>query len=433
MGSKRIKGIAVKAKGALPVADAKPGQALGKWMTEHLDLTFHFHDVGTAGGLRGLSLAGGLPTYNFQEGSFAGDEKITGTTMRDTILIKRDTCYACAVRCKRVVEVKEPERLKVDPVYGGPEYESLSALGSNCGVDDLILLAKANELTAAFGLDSISSGMTIAWAMECFERGLLSADDFDGESLKFGNGDDVLRGLELLAYRKGKLGDLLAEGVKRASERVGRGTAEYALHVKGQELPMHEPRIKHALGMGYTVSPTGADHMHNMHDTVFGAESPALDRIRQYGDFQPVQAHGFDENKLQLWFHQTTWRHFLDSVGLCHFLPYSPSQMTEVVNAMTGWQTDIWELLEVGKRSATLAQLFNVREGLTPQDDALPKRFFDGFRNDNSATGKPLDPAEVEQARQWYFGKMGWSDRGAPTDAELERLGLGEYAGAAAS
>jgi len=428
MGSKNLKGIAVKAKGALPMNDPKPAQELGKWMTQNLDLTFHFHDVGTAGGLRGLHLAGGLPTFNFQEGSFEGNEKITGTTMRDTILVKRDTCYACAVRCKRVVEVKEPAELKVDPQYGGPEYESLSALGSNCGVDDLIVLAKANELCAAYGLDTISTGATIAWAMECFERGLLTAEDTDGEELRFGDGRAVLRAIELLAFRRGVLGDLLAEGVKRASERLGRGSDDYALHVKGQELPMHEPRIKHALGMGYAVSPTGADHMHNMHDTVFAAESPALERIREYGDFKIVQPHGFDENKLQLHFHQTTWRHFLDSVGLCHFLPYSPTQMMTVVNAMTGWDTDIWELLEVGKRAATLARLYNLREGFTSKDDSLPKRFFKAFRDDNSATGKPLDASELDAARIAYYRLMGWDDDGVPTSETLEKLGLSEYA-----
>jgi aldehyde:ferredoxin oxidoreductase len=428
MGSKNFKGIIIKAKGALPVKDQKPSIDLAKWMTQNLDLTFHFHDVGTAGGLRSLSVAGGLPTYNFQEGSFAGDTKINGDTMRDTILVKRDTCYACAVRCKRVVEVKEPEELKVDPVYGGPEYESLSALGSNCGIDDLIVLAKANELCAAYGLDTISVGMAVSWAMEAFEKGLVTGADFDGETLTFGNSKDLLRALDEITHRKGKLGDLLAEGVKRASDAIGRGTDEFALHVKGQELPMHEPRIKHALGMGYTVSPTGACHMHNMHDTAYVADNPGFKRIREFKDFQPINVHGFDDNKVDLFVHHSTWRHFLDSVGLCHFLPYSPSQMVGVVNGMTGWDTDIWELLEVGKRAATLARLYNLREGFTDKDDALPKRFYKEFRNNNSATGKPLDEAEVDKARVAYYKAMGWDEHGVPTKETLESMGLGEYA-----
>jgi len=336
--------------------------------------------------------------------------------MYDTILLKNDTCYACAVRCKRVVQVEDTERgISVDPVYGGPEYESLSALGNNCGVDDLVALAKANERCAALGLDSISTGMSIAWAMEAFEKGLLTTDDTGGVELRFGDTEAMMRAVELIGHREGPLGNLLAEGVKRASEQIGRGTEEFALHVKGQELPLHEPRIKHALGMGYMVSPTGADHMHNMHDTVFGAEGPALTRMREYKDFQPIQAHGFDENKLELHYTFTTWRHFTDSVGLCHFLPYSPSQMVGVINGMTGWDTDIDELLEAGRRTATISRLYNLREGMTGKDDALPKRFFDRFRHDNSATGQPLDEAELDAALKWHYRRNGWDDQGIPT------------------
>ncbi|MCC6174603.1 MAG: aldehyde ferredoxin oxidoreductase family protein [Chloroflexi bacterium] len=429
MGSKNLKGFAIKAKGALPVADKKPSLDLSKWMTQNLDLTWHFHDVGTAGGLRALHLAGGLPTFNFQEGEFAGNEKITGTTMRDTILIKRDTCYACAVRCKRVVEVEDTERnIKVNPMYGGPEYESLSSLGNNCGVDDLIALAKANERTAALGLDSISTGMVIAWAMEAFEKGLLTADDTGGVELKFGDAEALMRAVDIIASREGPLGDLLAEGSKRAADKIGRGTQEFVMHVKGQEFPLHEPRIKHALGVGYSVSPTGADHMHNMHDTAATAEGPFMDRMREYNpDFKTIHQHGFDENKSELHWTFTTWRHFCDSVGLCHFLPYSPSQMMSVVNGMTGWDTDIQELLTIGQRAATLARIFNLREGLDSSTDVLPKRMFGPFRNDASATGKPLDPEELQRARLWYYHRSGWDESGVPTPETLRALGLEEY------
>jgi len=434
MGSKNLKGIAVKARGALPVNDKKPSLDLAKWMTENLDLTWHFHDVGTAGGLRALSMAGGLPTFNFQEGSFDGNEKITGTTMRDTILIKRDTCYACAVRCKRVVQVEDTERgITVDPIYGGPEYESLSALGNNCGIDDLIALAKANERTAALGLDSISTGMVIAWAMEAFEKGLITKDDF-GVELNFGDADGMMAMVEAIGHRSNPLGDLLAEGAYRAAQKVGKGSMEFVHHVKGQEFPLHEPRIKHALGMGYMVSPTGADHMHNMHDTVGTTEGPFMNRMREYNpSLQTIQPHGFDENKLELHWSFTTWRHFCDSVGLCHFLPYSPSQMVSVVNGMTGWDTDINEIFEVGRRTATLARIFNLREGLDSSTDVLPKRFYEPFRNDNSATGKPMDREETHAALKWHYKRNGWDENGVPTPETLSELGLDEYAGALAA
>jgi aldehyde:ferredoxin oxidoreductase len=369
-------------------------------------------------------MAGGLPTFNFQEGSFEGADKITGTTMRDTILVKRDTCYACAVRCKRVVEVLDP--IHVDRRYGGPEYESLSALGNNNGVDDLIKLAKASEQCAALGLDSISAGMAIGWALEAAEKGLLTEADTQGVKLEWGNGDLVLDLLQKIAYREG-IGDLLAEGTARASQRIGKGSEQFALHVKGQEFPMHEPRIKHALGVGYAVSPTGADHMHNMHDTGYGAENRGVKILREsWGiDAQPIKAHGLDETKMEMWFHQTHWRHFLDAVGMCHFLPYTPDHMVELVNAATGWDVDKRELLDAGIRAATMARAINLREGFTAEHDELPKRMFGGFRNDNSPTGKAMDEAEVDGAVAWIYRRHGWDEQGVPTQAGLEELGVG--------
>jgi len=331
-----------------------------------------------------------------------------------------------------VVQVEDTERgISVDPIYGGPEYESLSALGNNCGVDDLIALAKANERTAALGLDSISTGMVIAWAMECFEKGILKPEDVGGIEIKFGDAEAVMAMVDAIGHRSNALGDLLAEGSYRAAEKIGRGADQYVIHVKKQEFPLHEPRIKHALGMGYMVSPTGADHMHNMHDTVATAEGPFMNRIREYNpNLKTVEPHGFDENKLELHWSFTTWRHFCDSVGLCHFLPYSPSQMVSVVNGMTGWDIDINEIFEVGQRAATMARLFNLREGIDSSQDVLPKRFYGPFRNDNSATGKQLDPVETAAAVKWHYKRNGWDENGVPTPETLAELGLEQYAGA---
>jgi len=426
MGSKNLKGIAVRAgRGVLAVADPSGIKDVQKWLTQNLDLVHHFYDVGTAGGLKGLSMAGGLPTFNFQEGSFAGADAITGTTMRDTILVKRDTCYACAVRCKRVVEVKDGP-IDVDRRYGGPEYESLSALGNNNGVDDLIKLAKANERCAALGLDSISVGMAIGWALEAAQNGLLTDAETGGMKLEWGNGDLVLDLIERIATRNGPLADLLAEGTARASRKVGRGTEEFALVVKGQEFPMHEPRIKHALGVGYALSPTGADHMHNMHDTGFQREGRGHKIMRESWGIkaEPVQAHGLDDNKMEIWYHFAHWRHFLDVVGMCHFLPYTPEHLTQLVSAATGWDVTKEELLETGIRAATLARAVNLREGYTHDADVLPKRMYGGFRNDNSPTGKAMDAAEVEDAIQRVFRRAGYDTEGRPTAATLSKLGI---------
>jgi aldehyde:ferredoxin oxidoreductase len=424
MGSKRLKGVAVRAEhgpGQMRVADPEGIRAIARWMGSNLDLVRGLHDTGTAGGVRYLSKTGGLPTYNFQAGSMPTHEKIDGRTMRDTILVKRDTCDSCVVRCKRVVEASEP--WKVDRRYGGPEYETVAALGSLNGVDNLIAVAKANELCAAYGLDTISTGAVIAFALEAFDRGVLTTAEADGLELRWGDPEVVLTLLERIVRREG-VGDLLAEGVARAARQLGPAAEDFALHVKGQEVPMHDPRIKHSLGVGYAVSPTGADHMHNMHDTMYTKEGQALKDIRAFSDFRPLPFDDLSEEKMRLFHVHVNWRHFLDCAVICHFLPYSPAQMVEMVNAATGWDTDLEELLMVGVRAATMARLFNLREGFGAEDDVLPRRFFEKYMRQTEGDGVPLDPAAFEAARRMYYRNMGWDEEGVPTPQQLEELGI---------
>jgi aldehyde:ferredoxin oxidoreductase len=427
MGSKRLKGIAVRSapgQNQMQLADPTGVREVGRWMGSNLDLVAGLHDSGTAGGLKSLSDGGGLPTWNFQAGHFHGDVKINGEVMRDTILIERDTCAACAVRCKRVVEVGEPYH--VDPSYGGPEYESAAALGSDTGVDDLLVVAKANELCAVYGLDTISTGASIAFAMECFENGLLTEADTGGLALRWGDGELVLRLIEQISRREG-LGDLLAEGVARMAEQIGQGAEAFALHVKGQELPMHEPRIKHALGVGYALSPTGADHVHNIHDTMYSGEGRALDNLRAYNtELRPVEATVLNEDKLRLYFHHVNEAHFWDCAVMCLFLPYTPQQLVGLLNAVTGWDADLEELQIIGQRSITLSRIFNLREGFVAADDSLPRRFFEPFLKGEARTALPLDEAAFEWAKGHYYQMMGWNgETGVPTHEALERLDIG--------
>jgi len=200
---------------------------------------------GTAGGLMALNTAGGLPTRNFQQGVFEGAEKISGETINESILVGRRSCYACPIRCKPEVAVGEP--YNVDPIYGGPEYETLASLGSNCGIDNLEAIAKGNELCSAYGLDTISTGASIAFAMECFEQGILTEKDTGGLKLNFGNAQAMMQLIGMIARRE-DIGEVLAEGVARAAQVLGRGAEDFALHSKGQELPMHEPRYKPGWG-----------------------------------------------------------------------------------------------------------------------------------------------------------------------------------------
>ncbi|MHB1132035.1 MAG: aldehyde ferredoxin oxidoreductase family protein [Chloroflexota bacterium] len=423
MGSKNLKAVAARARAALPAHNPAGVRELVTWFNANKELVRGLHDVGTSGGTKGLNVSGGLPTFNFLEGSFAGHEQLTGEAMRDTILVDRGTCFACGVVCKRIVEVTEGP-IQISRRYGGPEYETVAAFGCNCGIDDLVAIAKASERSAALGLDSISTGVAISFAMECFEKGLLTTAETGGVDLRFGNTAAMLAMVEAIAYREG-LGDILAEGVVRTAERLGLAGEEAVMHVKGQEIPMHEPRIKHALALAYAISPTGADHQHAFHDNLFlKPDSPLIKRMQAFGDFAPVEVHGFAEEKMELFYHYVNWRHFNDCAVICNFLPYSPPQMAAVINALTGWDADAWELLRVGERAANLARIYNLREGFGAGDDVVPQRFHEEFRNGNSTTGKPVDPAALDGAKQWYYRRMGWDEAGVPTAERLAELGV---------
>lgn len=416
MGSKNLKGIAVRGKQPAAVADSAKTKELNKWAGENYGKGFQ--EFGTAGGVPGLSASGGLPTRNFREGSFEGADAISGRTMTETILTKTGTCYSCPVRCKRVVEVDEP--YKVDPAYGGPEYETIGALGSCCGVDSLAAIAKGNELCNAYSLDTIGTGTTIAFAMECFENGIITEKDTDGIELKFGNADAMVKMVEKIAKREG-IGDILAEGCKLAAEKFGNGASEFAMHVKGQEFPMHEPRWKQGMGLGYVVSPTGADHMQSIHDGGSGEHPGGLLRL---GVLEGLPANDLSSGKVRMFMYQQHWNSFGNCAGLCVFLPYSYNQQAEIVQAITGWDVTTWELMKVGERGTTLARAFNVLAGLTREDDNFPKRMHEGFTS-GPLEGVVVGEDRLEDAKSIYYEMMGWDkETGVPTRGRLQELGI---------
>jgi len=422
MGSKNLRAIAVRGSGKVEVAAPDKLAAIRRWLKENDEaLLAGFRYSGTAGGIPYLNAAGGMPTRNFRQGHFEHAEEISGQKMAETILVDRGSCYACVVQCKRVVEVKEP--YKVDPVYGGPEYESVAALGSLCGVGDLKAIAKANELCGAYGLDTISAGVSIAFAFECAEERLLESDEVD---LRFGNADAVLKLLEMIAFRRG-LGDILAEGVKRAAERLGPEARKLAIEVKGQEVPMHEPRFKHGLGLGYAVSPTGADHIHNIHDDAYVKETRSgFKRARALGILEPLPRNDLGPKKVRLFAYEMLWRTVPNLIGLCIFLPYNAHQVRDIVQAVTGWDVSIWELMKASQRAHTLARIFNVKAGFTPADDYIPERFFEPFA-DGPLAGEAVDRTSFRQALELLYRMMNWdAATGVPAESLLDELEIRE-------
>jgi aldehyde:ferredoxin oxidoreductase len=390
-----------------------------------------FGEQGTPSVVRANNDAGGLPTFNYKSGEFALAEDLTAERLAGSLLVGRDTCYACVVRCKR--EVASNDRYKIPKELGGPEYESIAALGSYCGIADLEAVSYANALCNDYGLDTIAAGATIAWAMECFEEGILTLDDTDGIELRMGNADAMIAALQALAFRTGKLGDLLAEGSAAAAKRLGGSAQALAVTVKGTEFPAHMPQVKRSLGLIYAVNPFGADHQSSEHDTSYEESSGPvnLGRLAYLGLTTPVHATDLGPEKVEFALITQYWTSATDVLNLCQFdwgatwQLYGPEVMADVVNAVTGWDVTGDELMTLGARRVNLQRLFNAREGLSRADDLLPPRLHEPLVGGSTA-GLAVTPEEIERAKDLYYRLAGWDvETGNPEAQRLEELGIG--------
>ncbi len=440
MGSKKLKAIIVQGSHRTPkLADPERLQRISGWflstLKEHPAIRVH-HELGTPKGVVPLNEAGMLPAYNFQDGSFADAAAVSGEAMQRELGTAARTCYRCGVACKRTLEGSR-DNYRISKSYGGPEYESLCALGPLVGVDDIYAVAQSNQLCNALGLDTISTGVTIAWAVECFERGLLDAQDTAGIILRWNDPPTYHRLIGLISRREG-FGNLLAEGSRRAATKIGRGSERLAMQVKGQEFPSHEPRGKWGVGLGYAVSPTGADHLQAAHDVWFSGlgryDSDVgwvdLEDLSQLGVVEPVPSEDLSAAKVRLFVYlQYVWG-LHDVLDWCifttvpEFRAMSLSQLVEIVQAITGWRTSLFELLKAGERGITMARCFNIREGFSDRDDTLPERMFEPMR-EGRLKGHKIDRIEFQKALKLYYGMMGWDESGVPTQAKLEELNVG--------
>jgi len=442
MGSKNFKAIVVRGFDEPEIADRTLLKEVIRTGAELFKdpANSGFGKYGTAIVLGVNNGIGGLPTNNWQSGSMDNYEAIDGPTLYEEALMGsaegkqesrgRDTCFSCIVRCKRVSKISEGPYL-VDPVFGGPEYETLSSLGSYCGVDNLAAICKANELCNKYGLDTISCGATISWAMEAFEAGKLSVEQTGGLEIRFGDGDMVVKLVEMIAVREG-FGDLLAEGSARAAEKLGVGE-EFLTTSKKQEAPAHMPQVKRGLALLYAMNPFGADHMGCDHDLSYTEESyPAFrERLSYLGLSNPQHAYNLQPAKVE-WVRRTQYLFsFMDSANLCQlcwgasWTLYGPQDMVKLVKAVTGWDMSIDEILEVGERRLVMMRLFNQREGFDAEDDALPEKFFSQPLKGGVSDGIVVDKAEFDAALIEYYRQSGWDERsGHPTEETVSRLGL---------
>lgn len=433
MGSKNVKAIAIKKRLGRKPVDKEGFKALAGSIKERLansESMLAMGEHGTDVGLEDFSEEGFLPTKNWSTGWFPeGAKNITGTTMTETILKKRDTCYACPVRCKRVVEVPG----KVDPIYGGPEYETCGALGSYCGITNLETVALGNQLCNMYGIDTISTGATIAFAMECFERGIIDKSHTDGLELKFGNDEVMPIIIEKIAKREG-IGDLLAEGSYRAAKKIGGDAPKYSISVKGQELPAHMPEMKPSVGVIYAVNPFGADHQSAEHDPILAMPADSRERInlshlgvwKGYDDIREL-----DDEKVRFAFNTQCFFSLMDILCLCQFVwgpsweLYGPKDVVEFAKVAIDWDTSIHELMLIGERRINMMRYFNAQAGFDKEDDYLPDRIFEPFK-EGPSKGVAMDREKFDEALITYYNIAGWDqETGNPTEGTLKRLSLG--------
>jgi len=419
MGSKNLKAVAVRGSTNVGVENKALLQTVQKWVNANYKSMMGWAiAAGTSGSVQFNHDAGATAINNYRDGVFAGIENLDAAGFFPALLRERDTCNKCPVRCKLVVGKEDI----IDGRYGGPEYESIGALGPLCKVNDAIAVAKANELCAAYGLDTISTGGTIAFAMEAAEKNLLEGDDLP----RFGDGNSLIESVHRIANRQG-LGDWMAEGSARMATRIGKGSEEMLAVGRGQELPLHDPRLKQTMAMGYALSATGADHMHNLNDTfaTFDGGDIAA-RLKEMGVPAPLPLWGISEHKIEGFYYETAFKNFFDCAVICHFYPYEYHHMVDAISAAGGWDVTPDEINAVGLRAINMGRLFLLREGFTSADDTLSPRMFQAL-SDGPIAGKSLTQTELRHWLPVYYQRMGWDANGAPSQETLNTLALDRF------
>ena len=421
MGSKNLKAVAVRGTREVRVARPDEMQALSVTLARlarESTAGRYLREYGTIGGMDPFHEFGDVPIKNWTQGSWEeGCHRVSGQYMNETILSGRSACKRCPIACGRLIEVK------YGPYNGlsgkGPEYETAAAFGPLCLIDDLAAVARANDLCNRYGLDTISTGATVAFALECYEKGLINKKDTDGMELMWGDAETMVKLVEMIGRREG-FGDLLAEGTRRAAAAIGKGADECALHVKGMELPMHDPRAFTSWAVAYGTSNRGACHIQ--------APTFWVERGLTFPDIgidNPGDRFGSEGKGLLTRLFQD-FCEAVESSGICKFALYGDFRSGHVISllrAATGWDLETDELMKIGERSFNLKRLINVHCGVTANDDRLPDRIRTLSLAEGGTKGSLPDQ---ETMLGEYYRARGWDENGIPTPQKLKELSLDE-------
>ena len=405
MGSKNLKAVVVNGTEKIEAADQNQFKQLTRVFRKKVRNNpgvKHRHEIGTVMWVKMSNDAGFLPTRNFQSGVFEDADKISGERMRDEFVIGHTACYGCSIACGKTTSYKTGKfaGLEVD----GPEYETSALLGSSCGLNDLGAIAKANEICDDLGMDTITSGGTVAFAMEAIEKGVLKQSEID--NLTFGNDDAVHDLLRKIASKEG-IGDFFAKGSLAAANKLGHDSSDYAIQVKGLELAGVEPRGSWGMALAYSTSDRGGCHQRCWTP---GAElSGTLKRFSFEGVPQFVK-DSQDE------------RAVCYSLVLCDFVPFDVPEMVEILNSATGFDFTPESYLLTGERIWNLTRMFNIREGMTAKDDVLPKRFSQDPAPSGDPKGLVISEDELEAAKAEYYSLRGWDSNGIPVSEKVMEL-----------
>ncbi len=414
MGSKNLKAIAVRGRNPAPVFDAERLNLVGRDLSARSlgPATEKYRTTGTMANIAVFDRLGTLPTRNFQQSTFDMSDEVSGEAMYSGHFVKNAHCANCTIGCEKILTVGDGTGKST----GRMEYESAFALGPLVGVGDRETVIRASHYCDAAGMDTISAGGTIAWAMECFERGILTLEDTDGLDLRFGNSDALLPCLKAIATKSGNLGRLLSEGSRMASRAVGQGSEVWAMHVKGLEMPGYEPRSLQTMALALAVSTRGA--CHNRSSAYEADFSNRVNRMEADIERGRIAADGEDFSAV------------LDSLIWCKFLRKAFDdfwdESANSLSLITGWEVSPGDLRKAGERINNLKKQFNVREGWTRDDDTLPERVLTEALPDGVAAGVGLSEEDLQMMVSAYYQARGWNPDGTIPRSKLTDLDIAD-------
>lgn len=404
VGSKKLKSLSIRGSGKINVADPNGFREAVHISYRMLRMNTSIRRLledGTANILELVNAAGALPTKNFQFGQFAESDQIEGRNWKTQYWKRNIACFGCPITCSKVARSQNKEI-----IVDGPDFETIFALGSNCGISDKEAILYANYICDLYGIDTISTGNIVGFVMELYEKGFIISDDLDGIKAEWGDGEAMVQLVEKIATGEGA-GALLQQGVKKISEKFP-GSEKFAMHVKGLEMPGYLPRAAKGIALSYAISERGACHLKG---------SPLVEIL---GGADPLAYQG----KAELFKTNQSDVSVINALVLCYFVKFGITlkEIFQMINPCTGFDYKNPKELElVGERITTLARMFNVREGFSVTDDTLPERELKEALANGPARGETVN---LELLRSEYYQLMGWDEKGVPTEKTLKRLGL---------